>query len=179
MTSLPRLIGAWVLVIAAAAAVLQAVDRLPALLAGTTHGARVFNSIEDAEQAVGARIRLPGYYPEDLRWPPSRIEVSPSVPPTVVVRVAGRDDGRERLVVAHCVGCTAPPPEDLVPPGEAMETTPIRVGATAAHLVRVLLGPRELHDLWWIQDGRRITLRYSGPVGQLLLMAESLERGYR
>jgi hypothetical protein len=179
VTSLPRLIGAWTLVIAAAAAGLAALDRLPALIAGTPHGARVFASVEEAERAVGARIRLPGYYPEDLRWPPTRIEVSRSVPPTVVIRVAGRDGARERLVVAQCIRGTASPPPDLLPPGQAMETTRVQLGSTTAHLVRVLLGPRELHDVWWDQRERRITLRYTGPVRQLLLMAESLEREYQ
>jgi hypothetical protein len=136
----------------------------------------VYASIEDAERALGARIWMPAYYPDELRWPPRRVEVSAARPTTVAVRIAGRDGSGERLALVQTVGAHVPPPPALLPPGERMETTPVALGGRQATLARVLVGSRELHDLWWDQDGRRVTIRYSGPVDRLLLIAGSLER---
>lgn len=176
MHPLLRLIAVWLLVMGAAAAALKALDVVPSLLAGASHRARVYASLEEAERALGARIWLPGYYPEELQWPPSRVEVSPTEPATVVLRIAGRDSGADRLIVAQSIGGLASVPSYLLAPGRTIGTTKILVGTRPARLVRVLLGPRELHDLSWDHDGRRITLRYSGPVDRLLLLAGSLER---
>jgi hypothetical protein len=172
-----RIIGVWILVMGAAVLALRAADRLPALIAGTPHRARVFATVEQAERALGWRIWLPGYYPEELQWPPFRVEASGTSPVTAILRIGGRDDGRERLVIAQSLGGASAPPRDELPPGRVLGTpTAVRVGAHPAQLARVLVGPRELHDLWWDQDRRRITLRYAGPVQQLLLIAGSLER---
>lgn len=179
MHALPRLIGVWLLVVGAAAAGLMLLDHVPTLLASAPRGARVYASIDEAERAIGARIWMPGYYPDELRWPPDRVEVAATRPPTVVVRVGGRDGDRARLTIVQTVGGDVPPPPGLLAKGQAMETTPTFVGDREATLARVLIGPSETHDLWWAQDGRRITLRYSGPVERLLLIAGSLERRAR
>ena len=171
-----RAVGAWILVMGVTAVALKALDRLPAWLTGATHGARVFLSLDDAGRAVGARIWLPAYYPEELAWPPSRIEASTGEPAVLVVGIAGRRDGRERLVIAQSIGGAAPPPPGFLPEARAIETAQVPVGAHRASLSRVLIGPRALHDLWWDQGGRRVTLRYDGPVETLLLIAASLER---
>ena len=175
MTERARLIGVWVLVMGVAAGALKALDRVPSLLAGTPHGARVFGSIEEAERAVGARIWLPAYYPDELAWPPASVEATSTEPLAVVVRIARRSDGRERLVVAQSIGATAAPPPHFLPRADEIGAAEVVVGAHRARLSRVLLGPYELHDLWWDQGGRRVTLRYTGPVETLLQIASSLE----
>lgn len=176
MQSLSRIIGVWLLVIAASAAGLRALDHVPGLLAGASRQVRLYPSLDEAERAVGERIWLPGYYPEDLLWPPARVEASIGKPQTVVVRIAAREDRRERLVVAQSLGAAVAPPAALLPAGQPIESTQVAVGNRPARLARVLLGPREVHDLSWDQDGRRVTLRYSGPVQQLLRMGASIER---
>jgi len=176
MNERTRVIGVGVVVMALAAGALKALDRVPALLAGTAHGARVFASIEEAERAVGARIWLPAYYPDELAWPPASIEVSATEPPTVLVRLAGRDGGRDRLVVAQSIGWETPPPAGFLPPAQELGSADIALGGHRARLSRVLLGPHEMHDLRWDQDRRRVTLRYRGPVDTLMLVAASLER---
>jgi hypothetical protein len=119
---------------------------------------------------------MPGYYPDELRWPPERVEVSGLEPVAVAVRVNGRDGDRARLAVVQTVHADTAPPATLLPPGESMATSAVTVGGRPATLSRLLLGARELHDLSWSQGGRRITLRYAGPVDRLLLIAGSLAR---
>lgn len=176
MLSSLRAIGVWAAVMAAATATLAVLDRVPGIVAGVPARVHVYGSIEDAEAALGERIWLPGYYPEELRWPPARVEVSFSSPATVALRIASRTDGRPCLVIAESIGQPAAPPPALLPPAEPMETTSVEVGRHRGTLARVLVGTTELHDLWWDQGERRITLRYSGAVGRLLLLAGSLER---
>jgi hypothetical protein len=179
MPGVPRLIGAWVVVIAAAGAALETLDRVPAWLLGTPHGVRVLASVEEAESTLGARLWMPGYYPDELAWPPMRIDASGLGPVTVAVRIRGRADGAERLTVVQSLGGASPAPEDLLPRGQPMASSPVQVGAHEGTLVRLLLDTRELHDVSWAQGGRHITVRFTGPVDQLLLIARSLERRAR
>jgi hypothetical protein len=176
MSPLPRLIAAWLLVMGGAVIALKALDHVPTLLAGAPRGVRMYGSIEDAERAIGARVWMPGYYPDDLGWPPARIEVSALRPTAVAVRVTGNDGDRDRLAIVQTVEADAAAPSGLLPAGQPMEASPVTVGSHAAVLSRVLVGTRELHDLSWSQGGRRITLRYAGPVDRLLLMGGSLAR---
>lgn len=172
----PRAVAVWLLVMAASGVLLSALDHLPGLLLGAPRRARVFASIEEAERALGVRLWLPSYFPDELAWPPSRVEADAAVPPTVAIRVRGRADGRERLVIAQSLGGRATPPPRLLPPGEVMNAADVVVGRQRGRLVRVLVGADSLRDVWWDQGSRRVTLRYAGPVDRLLLIAASLER---
>jgi hypothetical protein len=176
MAPVLRLLAAWLTVVGIAAVVLKGLDHVPTVLAGTPRAARVYRSIEDAERAAGARVWMPGYYPDDLRWPPRRVEVAHTRPPAVAVRVAGADGDADRLAIVQTLGGQAAPPPALLPAGRPMQATPVTLGTHEATLTRVLLGTRELHDIAWSQGGRRITLRFAGPVDRLLLIAGSLER---
>jgi hypothetical protein len=170
-----RAIAVWLVVMGASAAGLAGLDRVPGWLSDTPRGARTFRSIEEAERVLGARAWLPAYYPDELAWPPRRVEASTATPPTLVLRIAARADGRDRLVLAQSISGSTPPPAALLPAGEVMDRNDVQFEHARARLVRVLLGPQEWHDLSWNQGGRLITLRYSGPVWQLLLIGRSLE----
>jgi hypothetical protein len=171
-----KTIGAWIVVMAATVVALKALDRVPALLAGTPHGARVYASIEEAERAIGARVWLPAYYPDELDWPPASVEATVNEPLVVVVRLAARADGSERLVLAQSIGSPAAPPDAFLPRADELSAAEVEVGRHRARLARVLVGPYERHELRWDQAGRCVTLRYAGPVDTLLSIAASLER---
>ncbi|HOC17638.1 MAG TPA: hypothetical protein PKK95_05175 [Vicinamibacterales bacterium] len=175
MREVGALLARYLLVMGGAAAALAAADRLPALLSGATHGARVYRTLSAAESALGARLRLPSYYPDTLSWPPSRIEVAPGPPPVTAVHVTRRDGAREALVVCQSIGAPADPPRWLLPPLEALQDVEVEVGLHQAGLVRRLTpGGLVVHDLSWTQGERRFTLRYEGAVEDLLRMARSL-----
>jgi hypothetical protein len=178
MNQSPRIIGDWLLVMAGTALVLGALDRVPGRLLGIAHGVRLFDSIASAERALGTPVWLPEYYPEGLAWPPRRIEATADEPLAVAVRIAGRGRVGERLSVVQTLG-GASTPSDLLPPGTRLGANEVAVGRHRGTLVRLLIGTQELHDVTWLQAGRRVTLRYSGPVDRLLLIAGSLERRVR
>lgn len=172
-----RIVVSWLVVVAAFALALKALDRLPALLTGTPHGVRVYATIEDAERALGARVWLPAFYPDTLAWPPSRVDAWPGPPVVVALYMDARADGHERLVLVESLGTPAPPPPALLPPGQVLTTIEVPIGSRTAVLTRAVApGGEVVHDVSWDHGTRRLTLRYHGPVEELLLIAASLER---
>jgi hypothetical protein len=167
--------------LAGLALLLAGLDRLPALLAGAPQGARVFRTVEEAEAALGAAVWLPASVPPAVAWPPARVDVWPGPPLAVAVHFAARERGGPRLTVVESVGRVSDPPRALRGPAEELMTAdPVRLGRHDATVTRAL-GPdgQVLHDVRWDQDGRRIVLRYAGPVEDLMRAAGSLERTHR
>ena len=177
MPSVPKALRSWLLLAAGFVAVLKAADRVPAVLAGTPHGARVYGSVAEAERAIGASIWVPSSYPESLAWPPSRVDAWPGPPTSVAIHVKARSDGRERFVLVQSIGAPAAAPAVLLEPVEVLMTLAVPIGRQKAALARVVApGGQVLHDLSWDEGSRRLTMRYAGPVEELLLIAASLER---
>jgi hypothetical protein len=177
MSNRSRAIRAWVLITVGFAVVLMAADRVPALIAGTPHGARVYRTVAEAERAIGARLWVPASFPPSVDWPPVRVDAWPGPPTSVVIHARGHADARERLVLAQSIGSPAPPPATLLEPLQELMTVDVSVGRHTATLTRGLAsGGQLLHDLSWTEGTRRVTIRYAGPVEDLLLLADSLER---
>ncbi|HEX7485463.1 MAG TPA: hypothetical protein VF332_04885 [Vicinamibacterales bacterium] len=177
MTSLPKAVQSWLLVAAGFAVALKAADRVPALIGGTPHGARVYATLAEAEAAIGAHIWVPTYCPDSLVWPPTRVDVWPGPPPSVAVHLRGRGNERDRLILEQSIGMLAPPPDLLLQPGQVLMAVDVQVGRRQATLTRALAQDGQvLHDLSWDQGTRHVLLRYTGPVEELLLIAASLER---
>jgi hypothetical protein len=160
MSNLLRAARTCLVLAAGVAAVLKAADHVPAWLAGTPHGARVYRTVADAERAIGASIRVPSSLPGGLAWPPARVDAWPGPPPSVAIRVLGREDGGERLVLVQSIGTPAAPPEALLPPVQALMAVEVTVGRHTATLTRALAQSGQLlHDLSWDEGACRLTLR--------------------
>jgi hypothetical protein len=175
MREVGSLLARYLAVMGAAAAVLAAADRVPTLLGGATHGARVYRTLSEAEAALGARLLVPSYVPDTLAWPPSRIEVAPGPPPVAAIRVARRGATREALVICQSIGAPAVPPRWLLSPLEVLREADVEVAGRPGRLTRLLTpGGGLVHDLSWTVGPRRFTLRYEGAVEDLLRMARAL-----
>jgi len=172
-----RIVQSWLVVVAAFAVGLAVLDRLPPMIAGTPHGIRVYATVADAERALGARLWLPAYYPDTLAWPPARIDAWPGPPSMVALHVNARSDGRERLILVQSLGSPAGPPDVLLASADTLTSTDVLVRGRPAVVTRVVVpGGEVVHDVHWDQGGRRVTLRYHGPVEELLLIAASMAR---
>jgi hypothetical protein len=177
MSNRRRAVRSWIVIAAGFALVLKAADRVPALIAGTPHGARVYRTVAEAERAVGATLWVPTELPQSVDWPPVRIDAWPGPPMSLVIRAKGRADARERLAVAQSIGAPALPPALLLEPLQELMTVRVPLGGHTATLTRGLASSGLLlHDLSWTAGTRRVTIRYAGPVEELLLLAASLER---
>ncbi len=157
---------------------LKAADRVPSLLAGTPHGARVYWTAADAEAGIGARIWLPASVPPSIGWPPFRFDVWPGTPVSVAVHFAGRDGKDDGLILVQSVGARAAAPEAILPAVQVLMTvSDVPLGGRTGTMTRALApGGQLLHDLSWDQGRRHLVLRYAGPVEDLLQVAASLER---
>ncbi len=157
---------------------LKGADHLPALLAGTPHGARVYWTVAEAEAGIGARIWLPTSVPRSIGWPPARIDVWPGPPVSVAVHFQPRTGARDGLILVQSIGTRAGAPEAVLPPVQVLMTVgDVPLGARTGTMTRALApGGQLLHDLSWDQGARHLVLRYAGPVEDLLQVADSLER---
>jgi hypothetical protein len=172
-----RIVQSWLVVVACMTLALKAVDRVPALLSGAPHGVRAYASVADAERAIGARIWMPAYYPDSIAWPPTRVDAWPGPPTVVALRMNGRETRRERLVIVQSLAGTDAVPAQLLPPGEVLTLTDVLVGRQPGTIARLVApGGEVVHDVRWTHGRRAIVVRYYGPVEELLLIADSLER---
>ena len=177
MSNRANAVLSWLLVTAGIAIALKAADRVPALLAGAPHGARSYRTVAEAERATGARVWLPTALPPSVDWPPFRIDAWPGPPLSVALHANRRFEPREHLVIVESIGAPAPPPGLLLEPLQALLVTDVAVGPHRGVLTRGLeRGGRLVHDLAWDVGTRRMTLRYAGPVEELLQLAAAFER---
>jgi hypothetical protein len=180
MSNRTNAVLSWLLVTAGIAAALKAADRVPALVAGAPHGVRFYRTVGDAERATGLVVWLPASLPPSVDWPPFRVDTWPGPPPSVALRANRRAERREQLVIVQSIGAPAPPPGVLLEPLQPLLVTDVAVGAHRAVLTRGLEpGGRLVHDLAWDAGTRRLTLRYAGPVEELLRLAAGFERERR
>ncbi len=177
MSNRTNAVLSWLLVTAGIAVALKAADRVPALVAGAPHGARSYRTVAEVERATGARVWLPTALPPSVDWPPFRIDAWPGPPLSVALRANGRSQPREHLVIVQSIGAPAPPPGPLLEPLQPLLVTDVPVGSHRGVLTRGLeRGGRLVHDLAWDVGTRRLTLRYAGPVEELLRLAAAFER---
>ena len=169
-----------VLVVAGTAAVLRMADWAPAVLGGEPRGVRRYMSIEEAERATRARVRLPAFFPDTLGWPPARVRLAVGRPASLAVVVAGRAGSMAHLVVAQTLGARGPISPLLLGPGVTLQSAAIEVAGRAATLTRLsLAGGALVHQVTWDSVDRTVSVRFDGPLDQLLRMADSLERTTR
>ena len=162
------------LVMGATAAVLRAVDALPAYLGVAGRGVEGFDSVEAVERRLRERLWLPSYFPDSLRWPPAEIRVHAGPLPSVALTFAGSERDA-RLVVFQSFGAFGTPPPQLLPAGRVLQTVTVPLHGAPAALSRVLdRDGRVWHELGWSTGDRRVVLRSRGPVDELLRMGESV-----
>ena len=180
LRELARVLVSLTTVFALSAGALRLLDRIPGLVLGTPTGVTRYQSIEEAERALGHRVLVPPYFPDTLRWPPTGVEVTTGPSRAVALRFEGRDGRPDRLLIYETPGSDATSAGDLLPDVAALETTTVLIEGTRAQLRRVLTDDgRLLHELAWRGGQRSFVLRFEGPVDQLLAMAQSLERNHR
>src|SRR5512145_3511793 len=78
----------------------MAVNRVPVLVQGDL--LREYDSFDAVSAGLPALpIYVPSYYPQDLRWPPSRILAQGRPFPAVLMEFQGRRSGRTVLVISQ------------------------------------------------------------------------------
>jgi len=175
LRELGRIIGALAVVAGAAAGILAALDTVPGALAGEPRGVVKVARVEDAERHLGARLLVPAFFPDSLRWPPAAVSYVFGPPATALLSFDARAGGTA-LLLAQSVPAATPLSEELWPPANVMSTTSTTVDGGRLAVDRVL----DADGRFWSQTsfvarGRRVALRSAGPAAELARMALSLE----
>jgi hypothetical protein len=177
MRTICRVVAVWTMVVGSVALAVKGMDWLPGLVTGTPQRVRVYSSVGEAEQAIGASLWLPAYYPDTLLWPPARIDAWPGPPTSVALRVSDRESRLERFVLIQSIEAPGEAPAALLDSVLVLDSADVAIGTRTGRLSRVLTSDGQvLHDVSWTHGVRRLTIRFRGPAEQLLLIAESLER---
>jgi hypothetical protein len=172
---LARMLSGWFAVILGACVVLLLLDRLPGLLSGLPRGVLPVGTVEDAERTLHARLLLPAYFPDTLRWPPVAVDIYFGPPAAAAVAFAGRTGPVVRLMVCQTIEPAGSVPVKLLPPGLILESARTRVGNDPGTLTRLQLDDgRVVNELTWHRADRLFALRFDGPVEQLMTLAQSV-----
>ena len=153
-------------VLLGATGLLRALDLAPQWIGEPREG-WPFARIADVERRLGERLAIPAYFPQTLRWPPTRIRVGGSRPAAVVLALG------ERAVFGQTIGGREAIPRRLWPEGVVLQTEPIELGT-----VDRILGDdgRIWHEVRWDRWGRSFALRSLAPAPEVVQMARSVRR---
>ncbi len=182
MTPAPRdaLVMAWrlVLVVVPTIVVLGILNALPQFLGGEPLAVVRYESIERAEAGIGMAVYRPPSVPREWTWPPAAVRFAAVTPGWVQLVLAPADGqawGEMLLCQALHAGGEAGVPPVLLPPGELLQAGDVRVGARTVRVRRLLLPEGKLvHELWWLEGGRRVMLRAQVPADALLRIAPAI-----
>ena len=168
-----RTAGAWLLVMALAAAGLKVADALPRVALGVPRGVRTADDIGHLERLAGRRMPVPSYYPDTVGWPPSegRLHMDGSAAFWCLARATGAP----ALVVA-----TAPPggagiASEVLPASVELQREEGSLGGRSAIVARVRGADGSLwQQVQWRSRSQIILVRYRGTLDELLRIAGSM-----
>ncbi len=166
-------------VMGAAAGLLGGLDAVPGWMEGEPRGVRRARTLEDAERRLRARITLPAYFPDSLRWPPSSVRLVTEPPPSVALTFEARGGG-VALVFAQTLGGEGPVSPLLLAEAAVLQRGSVTLGDREANLLRVIGDDGEVwNELEWTQGGSRFAMRGKGSLEELIRMARSARKEAR
>ncbi len=172
---LTRLLASFVWVLGATVVTIAVLGALPRWISGESRSVRGVATIQDAERRLGARVLVPGYFPDRLAWPPAEIHVAGGRRGSVRLAFAPREGGPgvEMLEATRDDDPIAP---DLLRDRTVLRTAPTKLGSTPATISDVLVGGHPAREIAWTLHGRAMLLRSAGDLDELFLMARSAHR---
>lgn len=167
-----RTLAGLVLVLGGAAGALAALDAVPAWIAGEPRDVRRCASVEEAERRLRARLLVPGYFPDTLRWPPRSVRVVLGAPPGAALELDGVD-GSPRLLLVQAAR-PGEAPARLLPPATGLDAVPVALRGATGTLRRVV-GPdgQVWQEIAFAPGGRQVVLRLRGTVEEAVRMART------
>ena len=148
---------------------------MPGWITGDKGVVREAASIQDAERRLGARVLVPGYFPERLLWPPRSIRVAGGRRGSVRLDFAAHAGPEIQLLQATREGEPIAP--ELLGQRTVLRTSRTAVGKLPATLSDVLVDGALHRELAWELNGWAIVLRTSGDdLEELFRMARTSHR---
>jgi hypothetical protein len=156
-------------------ALIAALGAIPGWIAGETRALRHAATIQEAERRLGARVLVPGYFPERLAWPPAEIVVAGGRRGSVSLGFAAKDGGAPLTFLQATRDGEAIRPE-LLAGRTVLRSGRATVGSVPATLSDVLVHGHAAKELAWELHGRAVILRSAGDLEELFRMARSAHR---
>lgn len=170
---LARTLGAWLIVVAAAAFVLRVADALPRMALGLPRGVVRALDVAALERESGRRMPVPAYFPDTIEWPPA--EARMHLGGSAAVWCRQRPGRGMALIVA-----TAPPGAGgiaaaVLPDSVELQREEASLGGRHAAVSRVRdTGGAVWQQVQWRADAQIILIRYRGTLDELLKIAGSV-----
>ena len=171
---LARMLATLLWVGATSALLIAGLGALPGWIGGET-SVRHVGSIQEAERRLGARLVLPGYFPERLAWPPAEVRIAGGRRGSVALTFldhAGRP--ALQIVQSTAEGGTVAPA--LLGSRTVLSAQTTAVGTRPATLSSVLLDGQRWQELSFDLRGRRVKVQTQGDVEELYRMARTTHR---
>ncbi len=172
---LTRMLASLVWVLGATAATIAALGAMPRWISGESRAVRRVATIQDAERRLGARVLVPGYFPDHLAWPPAEIHVAGGRRGSVRLAFAERAGG-PGVEMLEATREDEPIAPDLLRDRTVLRTDRTSVGSLPATLSEVLVEGRREREIAWTLNGRAMLLRSAGDLEDLFRMARSSHR---
>jgi hypothetical protein len=169
-----RMLATFVWVAGATVVTVAVLGAMPGWITGDKGIVREASSIQDAERRLGARVLVPGYFPDRLLWPPRAIHVAGGRRGSVRLDFAARSGPDLHLLQATRAGEPIAP--ELLGERTVLRTSRATVGKLPATLSDVLVDGALHRELAWELEGWAIVLRSSGDVEELFRMARTSHR---
>ncbi len=168
-----RALWTLILVLGSAAFALVGLDSMPTWLHGQPRGVRRAGSVEEVERRLQARVLLPSYFPDTLRWPPSQVRFTREEGGSVALDFQGKD-GAPALLLAQTTAPAGEIPDAIKGRLAVIQRQSAPLGEDAV-LARVVAEDGTLwSQLEWTGKDRRFLLRGRGSLEDLIRMARSI-----
>ena len=168
-----RMLGVWLIVVAATGVGLHVLDALPRVAQGLPRGVVRPASLADLERTTGWRMPVPPFFPDTIEWPP--VEVRLHSGGSAAIWCRQRPAGGIAMILASAPRGAAALAGALLPDSVELQREETALGPHRAVVSRV----RDAEGIVWQQvqwraGGRIILIRYRGTLDQLLRMAGSI-----
>jgi hypothetical protein len=169
-----RMLATFVWVTGATIVTLAVIGAMPGWITGDKGVVREASSVQDAERRLGARVLVPGYFPDRLLWPPRAIHVAGGRRGSVRIDLAARTGPEITLLEATREGEPIAP--ELLGERTVLRSSRTSVGTLPAILSDVLVDGTLHRELAFELSGWAVVLRSSGDVEELFRMARTSHR---
>lgn len=169
-----RMLATFVWVTGATVVALGVLGAIPGWITGDKGIVREAASISDAERRLGARVLVPGYFPDRLLWPPRAIHVAGGRRGSVRLDVGARSGPDVHIFEATREGEPIAP--ELLGERTVLRSSRTAVGKLPATLSDVLVDGTLQRELAFELHGWAVMLRSSGDVEELFRMARTSHR---
>ncbi len=176
---------------------LGVVNALPQFVGGEPLTVVRYDSAEQLQDRLHVTVWRPAQLPQPWSWPPSGVRLATGDPDWLQFMFEPGGDGGDRLVICQTAGrerlrirkvlpllgwpldgphaSDVRVPATVLPNGQLLQETDIRIHDQPARLRRLLLDAGTIvHEVWWRHGTGHIMLRLDGSGDRLLEVADSI-----